>query len=203
LEQIETLLCFLERLSDAKRSQVINQACRTLPTLSHYFLGWNESQAGALEQLLVKVKGMTIIQSSDNSASFLVTAFGHSNCRLGRDARPTCGIDHRATDRFVPVPDVVYLENPLENERIREAIGFAWNKFRKVTDHLVLLNGCLGFMKEGPPELSALAKCCHVIVGEQTVDVAAKFHNCGEVPCHVVNARQERDGRIIAHVQSL
>ena len=201
LDQIETLLFFLERLPESKGWEIIRQSCRTLPTLSHYCISWNETQASTLETLLRDKNGLTIIQSKDSSFGYMATALGHSNSRLGRDAHPMCGIDHRSTERFVPVDGVLYLENPLEPELFRTAVLTAWPSVRRIKGHLVLLTGCLGHMLHLHQELLALTRTCHVVIAEQSGEIMRKLMDSVDVPCHVVTTKQERDGRIIINVQ--
>ena len=201
LDQIETLLFFLERLPETKGWDIIRQSCRTLPTLSHYSISWNETQASTLAALLRDKSGLSIIQSKDSSFGYVASALGHSNSRLGRDAVPMCGIDHRSPERFVPVDGVLYLENPLEPERIRKSVLAAWPAIRKLKGHLVLLTGCLAHMHDLHRELLALTKNCHVVIAEQSGEDLAKLRNCADLPCHVVTTKQERDGRISINVQ--
>lgn len=201
LRQLETLLSLLERLPPAKQAEIITRSCRTLPTIWHDWLAWRDTQVSALEAILRKETGLTVIEGQENAVGFVAAALGHSSAMLAGQGLPVRGIDVRAPDRFVPVDGIVYLNQPFQSEAIRESIVGAWPSIRKVEGHLVIVTGCLEHMRNLQPDLIKLAEVSHLVISEASHQSIAKMSKLMQLGSHIVTASQETDNRIKVTVE--
>jgi hypothetical protein len=202
LRQIEAAIRLLELLPNSKRMEIINKVCRVLPTLNHDRLSWRETQLTCLEQIVLKERGFTVVQGHEDARGFIMTALGHSSWRLALD-RHVCGVDIRMPDRFVPVRGVVYLNQPLGTDRIKDLASKALASIRSANNCFVLLNGIWGTIPESHEEILALAGKCHVVVADSFKFAARQFAESAAQPAHLINAKQEPDKRIEIDIQPL
>jgi hypothetical protein len=201
LRQVETLLILLERLTPSKRLEVVNQICRTLPSIHDEKLAWAETQVAHLEALLRTPQGLTIIQGDDSAASYMATALGHSSWRMPREGLPVCGVDCRVPERFVPVDGVAYCDPPLRPGDAGYLFAQTWPSVRSASGHLVLLVGCVPSSQDFLPEVSALAECSHVVVAGGPEQIRQRLKSDLHSSYRVVNASWRGQGQIEINVE--
>jgi hypothetical protein len=165
--------CLLEQLTPAERERFINRICRELPILEHEWIQHDPVTAGALRNLLAKERGLTLVSGSTASRrTFLVNAMGRSFTRLAAGHPEPVGIDIHQPTRFVPLPNVQYLRNPLSKEQGRQAVRCLWPELKAAPGRLALFNGVWTLVPELKDELLALADSLHVIVADAEVQLA-------------------------------
>jgi hypothetical protein len=126
--------------------------------------------AGSLRNLLEKERGLTLVTGSTvNRRTFLVNAVGRSFTRVAAGHPEPTGVDIHQPARFVPLPMVRYLKNPLSKEQGRAAVRLLWAEVKAVPGRLALFNGIWSLLPELRSELLALANSIHVIIADEEV----------------------------------
>ena len=100
-----------------------------------------------LSTILRQQNGLVLVQEGSRSTrTFLTTALGHAweKLHLGSAVR---GIDAHAPDWFVPLDDVIYLQNLLEPKRLRAAVQAHWPKLLETRHGCIILNGVWAAME--------------------------------------------------------
>lgn len=137
--QVESLLRWLERLPAAVRANLINNACRTLPTLEHPRLAHDPVQGSRLRSLICAGRGLVLITGGDDGArTFVAAALGHTCLSLEPCHRSVVGLDRYCPDWFVPVEGVQYLGDP--QQALPDISRF---EIRTEQGAVVILNGIL------------------------------------------------------------
>ena len=175
----------------------MSKVCRCLPSLEDERLAWSESQVATLQQVLSQKSGFTILQGPENATGFLLTALGHSCCRLSRKPRAVLGLDIRRPDRFVPVPGLVYLDQPSSPERLRQLAQKSWAAVRQARGRLLLLNGIWHALPELRVEIQRFSKVCHVVVADHALTIVPGVIQAeGEGPKLVIAVKENTNKRI-------
>jgi hypothetical protein len=165
--------CLLEQLTPAERQRFSSRICRELPTLEHDWIQHDPLTVGSLRNLLEKERGLTLITGPTASRrTFLVTAMGRSFTRVAAGHPEPAGIDIHQPIRFVPLPSVHYLRNPLSKEQGRKAVRALWLEVKNAPGRLALFNGVWHLVPELRSELVALAESLHVIIADEDVQPA-------------------------------
>jgi len=186
-------LNLLEHLPEPKRTQLLNQYCRELPSLDHPRLAHDAVAVSNLETLLRRQTGISWIQGgTDYHRTFLMTALGHSFPQAWGDPASVAGIDVHEPRKWVPVEELIYLKEPLPIEKAKKEIIQIWPAVRSSDALLILLNGMWALMPELHQEILDLARKHHVVV---TVPKAPEDLPAGSrVTTHVITVSQTREG---------
>jgi hypothetical protein len=164
----EFLLGLLERTPERARLEILGEFCRNYPTLEHSRLSADRTVLSRLKTLIGQPRGFTYIQGgNDETRTFLISALGHSFWSLTQPPRRVLGVDVHASDWFVPVPGVVYLDNILQRDELRRAAQPVWPSLRNGENPLVILNGLWAALPELQEKTRALADRCHVMVADE------------------------------------
>jgi hypothetical protein len=165
--------CLLEQLTPVDRQRFINRICGELPMLEHDWIQHDPLKADSLRNLLEKERGLTLITGTTASRrTFLVTAMGRAFTRLAAGHPEPAGIDIHQPIRFVPLPNVHYLRNPLSKEQGRQAVRGLWPTLKAAPGRLALFNGVWHLVPELRNEVLALADSLHVIIADEDVQLA-------------------------------
>lgn len=190
--------CLLEQLAPLERHRVIDGLCRDLPILDHARLRHDPASVAALKNLLSQTTGLTVIVGgTDERRTFLLTALGHTFCRMDRRHRTAAGIDLHQPDWFVPVETMFYLKGSTEGPQISKLVRQVWPEITTAQNPLILLNGIWSAMPDLRDDILSLASRRHVVIADQPVAVPGQGIGA-EHPVHVlkVSAADENPGWI-------
>ena len=202
--QVECLLGWLERLTEATRHRLLSSACRTFPSLESPRLNHDPLQASNLKALLRQRNGFSLIQGgSESSRTFLITALGHECGMLSAASRGVCGIDVHEPDWFVPVGGVVYLNNLMDPTSVRECVHRHWPPIASAKRRLIVLNGIWAATQGLHGEIVELAAESHVLVADDFPTRQDDLARRAPRPSHVLTVTEERDARIRVAIQCL
>ena len=161
-------LCLLEHLPPPDRHRVVDELCRDLPLLDHPRLRHNPVTVGALKDLLAQSAGLTFVSGgTDSQRTFLLTALGHTFCRVDRRHRTPAGLDLNEPSWFVPIETLMYGRNSHRPAQSVEAIRGVWPDLRTSRNPLILLNGVWSAAPELRQDIVQLGVKKHVIVTAQ------------------------------------
>ena len=195
--QVESLIRLLERLPQESRRRLVERVCRCYPTFCHPRIAHDPVQVSDLKSLLGQRTGFTMLQgASAGDRTFVFTAIGHENDRLGPERRIVCGVDVSRADWFVEVADLTYTGNILAKDQLVKAIRQAWTELPEVADGLMLLNGVWGNMPGLREEILKRALNCHVVVADEPRSERGQFGNRVPRPLHMIEIFTEPDARI-------
>jgi hypothetical protein len=165
-----SFFCLLEQLAPQERHGILNELCRDLPLLDHPRLRHNPITVGLLKNLVAKEVGLTLITGGTaEQRTFLLTAFGHTFCRIDKRHRNPAGLDVHEPSWFVPVATLLYLRNPILSSQTLGAIRKLWPTIRSGQEPIVMLNGVWSAAPEIHKAIVALAAIKHVVVADQDV----------------------------------
>jgi hypothetical protein len=199
-------LCLIEHLMPQERHRVLDELCRDLPFLAHPRLRHNPIMVGMLKNLLAQKAGLTIVNGgSEAQRTFLLTALGHSFCRLDRLHRTPSGIDLHEPQWFVPLETVTYLRTSPEAKKTPEAIKQLWPSIRSSKNPVIVLNGVWSKVPEIGKDIISLAGQRHVIVAEQAPPVGSELTLAGNDPVHslVVSTSRENASWLAVEIRRL
>ena len=204
--QLEVLLASMERLTEAERHRLINEACRDYPTLRHPKLAHDFVACSHLATLLRQPSGLTFIQGApEHMRTFVLTALGHSAGSLDLKKRPVTGVDTHRAEGFVPVIGMIYLENLLRPVEIAHQFNRLWPTVRAKKAHLVLLNGIWRSVPTLQPDIMDAARTSHIIVADGVALTPGSLTNRVPTPAHLitVSPTRERPEWIRIEIQSI
>ncbi|HZR20049.1 MAG TPA: hypothetical protein VFE51_22385 [Verrucomicrobiae bacterium] len=165
----EFLVGLVERIPDKARLEILDEFSRVYPSLDHARLAGDRTVLSRLTTLLGQSRGFSFIQGGNGELrTFVITALGHSNGALTIPLRRVLGVDVHASDWFVPVPGVVYLNNLLRSDDLRRAVQPAWPQLRNGETPLLIFNGLWSVLPELQQKIRALAERCHVLVADES-----------------------------------
>lgn len=191
--QIEGLLCWLERLPDAARSRLLNEACRSFPSLAHPRLSHDPAQISRLNSLLQQCAGLTLISGANEGLrTFLITALGHTS-RMRESGRGVTGLDRNLPDWFVPVEGVLYLNVLLKTQAARPNILRAWSELETIARPIVLVNGILSLAPTLSTRVWQLARQCNVFVADADRAFTPGITPSGLPCCRLIIRTNDRD----------
>jgi hypothetical protein len=183
-------MALLERLSPKQRQSFFESHSRQYPSLARpAVLG----DLGRIEELLAQKSGLTIVTGfTDRARNCVLTALGHAWLRQFRKHRPLMGIDlHRPRD-FVPVETVLYLDEDLEERRVRELMLSVWPRLLASPAWLLLFNRVWSCVPELQEDLLSMAARRHVILVEQSVPDLAALKRKVRGPIHLLRLSKAR-----------
>ena len=169
-------LCLLRQLVPLERHRVVDELCRDLPQVDHPRLKHNPATVGVLKKLLAKNTGLTFITGSTApQRTFVLTALGHTFCRVDRLHRNPAGLDIHEPSWFVPVETLLYLRNCDRPGETQKAVRKLWPQLRTSQKPLILLNGIWSLAPELRKDIVALAEQRHVVVADQELSRSPEF----------------------------
>lgn len=167
-EQITRFLCGIERLSEPRRVELLRSLCRDCPRLEHPRLAHDQTSVAAFRTALGQPAGLTfIIGPTDELRTFLITAAGNSAAALA-PSRQVCGLDVHRPDGWVPVPGVVYFQDPTDTAQIRGCIQAIWAAVENSAASLVLINGVWSVAPEMRQRIISCAEKRHVLIADDS-----------------------------------
>jgi hypothetical protein len=171
-----SFFCLLEQLPPHDRHRVLDEICRDLPLADHPRLRHDPVAVASLKSILAEKTGITIIAGgTDAHRTFLLTALGHTFCRLDHFHRTAVGIDLHEPSWFVPIETVTYFKSSHPQSRTLEAIRSLWPTIRSSQQPLVLLNSIWSAAPETRKDIIAMADRLHVIVADQDVSLTREL----------------------------
>jgi hypothetical protein len=161
----EFALQLLERVPERIRCELLNSACRLMPSLEHPRIKCDQAILSRLKRIVREPRGLTVIQGqSDESRTFLLTALGHAYLGLTDRPHQLLGIDAHEPDWFVPLPGVCYLHNTFHPVELLNAVKANWPATRVGGLRLVVFNGVWPALVSRQRQFRALTKQCSVIL---------------------------------------
>jgi hypothetical protein len=184
-----------EALPKRERRRIVNIICRTLPTITSKHLSWSESQVSALEQILHKKNGITIVQGSEIARNYVISALGHSSRRLSSEFRETSGVDVRFPANFVPVPGIIYLNQPMKLDVLIHRTKAAWASLDRKTNCTIFINGVWCANPNLHAEVKLLSLSKHILIGDDlhfsaSEAIKAGFHNADIITASAITRRR-------------
>lgn len=190
------LFSLLEHLTPEVRHRIVDKHCRELPRLDHPWLKHDLDLVGALTNLLDQDNGLTFIVGGDpRQRTFLLTAMGHTFCRVDRQNRSPVGLDLHAPSWFVPVETLCYLRNSHSPAKTLEAIRQIWPSLRASKIPLLLLNDIWSTAPELQKDILALATHRHVIVAVEEVSSMSQSAFNAAQPVHLLRVSTHQKNR--------
>ncbi len=191
--QLVAFLCLLEQLTSEERHAAIDALCRPLPLLDHPWLAHSPSTVTALKNLLRQNAGLTLVNGKDaEQRAFLISALGHTFCRLAPAHRKPAGIDLHEPDKFVPVETLYYLRDTHRPSETVAAIHSLWPAILSAKRPLILLNGVWSQVPELHRAILALAHQQHIIIAEKDVLLPTKPALKTGLPVHQLTVSRSR-----------
>lgn len=194
-------ICALERLSDSDRYRFLTKTCRVLPTVMHPHLSHAAGTVSELLEILRQQRGLTIMGGgTPASRSFVLLALGHTFPQLDTKHRTAGGLDINQPSRLVPVETMLYLRNPLETARARQAIQNVWPEIRASQSPLLLFNGVWSLVPELRNEMLNWAKRRHVIIADANPPDRSQLVRKKIKPVHVLWLSQVSANPALIHI---
>ena len=191
--QVVNFLCWLERLSPARRHAYVDAHCRIFPSLEHPFLAHAAAQTSRLRELLDQQRGLTLVTGGTAySRAVVVTALGHSCRRLGGRRRAAAGIDLHLCSSLVPVESLIYVDGTADSHLIRQVALKAWPRIVTSSARLLLFHGLWSAVPELRRDIIRCARQRHVILAERTMSDLAGLENPVPPPLHVLTVSVSR-----------
>ena len=189
-----SFFCLLEQLPPPDRHRVIDSLCRDLPVLDHPRLRHNPVAVAMMKNLLTQNIGLTLLTGgTDEQRTFVITAMGHTFCRVDRRHRTAAGLDSHEPDWFVPIETLLYLNGQADSARAGGLILRLWPQVASTKKPLVLLNGIWTAMPELHNDILSLAQRRHVIVADQEISLSARTSLRSEHPLHILAVSSARE----------
>lgn len=165
----EFLISLLERIPNKARLDILDEFSRVYPTLEHSRVAGDRTIVSRLVTLLAQPRGLAYVQGSTAEArTFITTALGHAFWMLSGPSRRVLGLDVHASDWFVPVPGVVYLNNLLQRNELLRAVRLQWPTLRNGETPLVVFNGIWSAFPELHGKIRQLAGRCLILVADES-----------------------------------
>ena len=191
--QLQALFASLERLPEATRHQLIDETCRTHPTLQHRKLSHDCLATSRLKKILLKTSGTTLIQGNPaHMRTFLLVAIGNSFNQAHPGVRAVAGLDIHPAEALAPVIGVTYLPN-LNGAGIAKRINEAWRFIRGSAARLLLVNGALGRAPELQEEIARCARQAHVIIADEYEVTPRDIGRSFPPPVHLLTVAPARE----------
>jgi hypothetical protein len=125
-----------------------------------------------MQNLLTQNTGLTLlVGGSDEQRTFLITALGHTFCRLDRRHRKVAGIDLHDPTWFVPIETMSYLKGPANPAQAGGLVRRVWPEIVSSKKPIVLLNGIWSALPELHNDILSLATRRHIIVADQQISM--------------------------------
>lgn len=165
MQQVEFIFTLLERLPQTLRHQLVDQACRIYPVLSHPFLAHDPLAVFRLENIIRQSSGLTILrggQSQELPRAFVLSAIGNSirQVRLGKVT--VLGLDTQSLPWASP-RGITNTNHCREAHLLKQRIS----QIKEAAEgSLVLLGGDWSEMSGLGVEVGRLAARCNVIATE-------------------------------------
>jgi hypothetical protein len=180
-------LSLLERLSPAQRHSFISAHCRNYATFDDPRLAHAPGKTGKLIELLNLKAGLTIVTGgTDSSRTFVFTALGHAATRAGGKLLSGAGIDLHLPTRFVPVESLVYIDEALGPNHVRQLIQRIWPRVLTSAAPQLFFNGVWSAVPEVRDDLLRCARFKHVIIAEQGMPDVRHLKAKVSTPIHVL-----------------
>jgi hypothetical protein len=191
--QVVAFLCWLERLSPARRHAYIDAHCRLFPSLEHPLLAHSTVQISKLGELLHQQRGLTLlVGGTAYSRAFLVTALGHS-CRPTKGRRQgAAGIDLHLCPHLVPVESLIYVDGAVDINLIRQVALKVWPRILTASARLLIFHGLWSAVPELRADIARCTRHKHVILAEGGTPDLTDFENQVPTPVHVLTVSEGR-----------
>ena len=191
--QVVDFLCWLERLSPARRHAYIDTHCRHFPSLEHPSLAHATAQTSKLRELLGQQRGLTLVAGGTTHArAFLVTALGHSCRRAGGRRQAAAGIDLHLCSSLVPVESLIYVDGAADVHLIRQVALKVWPRIVTSSARLLLFHGLWSAVPELRRDIIRCARQRHVILAERAISDLADLENPVPRPVHVLTVSDSK-----------
>ena len=185
--QVVNFLCWLERLSPARRHAYVDAHCRIFPSLEHPLLAHAAAQTSRLRELLDQQRGLTLVTGGTAySRAFVVTALGHSYRRLGGRRRAAAGIDLRLCSSLVPVESLIYLDGKADSHLVRQLALKVWPRILTSSAGLLIFHGLWSAVPELRADIARSTWHKHVILAEGATPDLTDFERRVSTPVHVL-----------------
>jgi hypothetical protein len=146
-----------------------------------------------LKRLLVQDAGLTFITGSAPNSTFILTALGHTFCRLDRLHRTPVGLDLHEPSWFVPIATMLYLRNSRRLGETLKTVRRLWPELRSSKRPLILLNGIWSLAPELRKDIVNMAERRHVIVADQEVSRTPGLVLDSAQPVHTLRVSTARE----------
>ena len=191
--QAVNFLCWLERLSPARRHAYVDAHCRIFPSLEHPLLAHAAAQTSKLRQLLDQRRGLTLVTGGTAySRAFVVTALGHSYRRLGGRRRAAVGIDLRLCSSLVPVESLIYSDSKADSRLVRQLALKVWPRILTSSAGLLIFHGLWSAVPELRADIARCTRHKHVILAERASPDLTDFERRIPTPVHVLSVSEGR-----------
>lgn len=200
----EFMMHLLERLPSEARARIIDDGCRSFPTLEHQRLKYDATVTSQLKTITGQKTGLSIIQGgTDESRTFLATAL--ARFFLLRVERPNSlhGIDIHEPDWFVPVPGVHYLHNEFQPLRLRECVIRLWPTVINSTAQTILLNGIWSRLPELHKAIKEQTKRKHFIVSDPGPIKLSRRRSLAAPPANLISISEPPSKAPVIFIQVL
>ncbi len=185
--------CLLEQLPPQDRHRVVDGLCRELPLFEHQRLRHSPAVVATIKNLLMQNAGLTVlVGGTDEQRTFLITALGHSFCRLDPRHRNVAGIDLHDPNWFVPIETMLYLKGAAGPNQVSGLVRRIWPEIIGTKEPVILLNGIWAAMPELRNDILALAARRHVILADQQISVSRVTKQV-ENPLHTLSVSAVRE----------
>lgn len=165
LQQVQALLCLMERLPEEEWSKALRPFLRDFPTIEHPRLAHDRETVQMLERLLSVRLGLTLIRGGTyEDRTFVLTALGHSFSAVDGLHRLPAGLDVHTPKSFVPIETITYFKESLSRQRLSDLVHEKWRQLRQSDAPFLLFNGILSIDSELSSEISSLACSRHIVV---------------------------------------
>jgi hypothetical protein len=189
--QVVNFLCWLERLSPARRHAYIDTHCRHFPSLEHPLLAHAAAQTSRLRELLDQQRGLTLVTGGTAySRAFVVTALGHSYRRLGGRRRAAAGIDLHLCSSLVPVESLIYVDGTADRHLIRQLALKVWPRILTSPAGLFLFHGLWSAAPELRKDIIRCARHKHVVLAEGALSDLTDLENQVPTSVHVLTVSE-------------
>ena len=165
--RFSNFICALERLSEDERTRLFRRICRPCPRLSDSMLAHDPAAVSALESLLRRPTGLTLlVGASDALRTYVLTALGNSAYRINQRLN-VCGIDLHNPTNFSPVPGLAYFLVGFTPKELEQSLVQIRTRVTASRAKLVLLNCVWSMVPRLRPEILELPRESHVILADE------------------------------------
>jgi hypothetical protein len=195
-QQIEGLLCLLERIPEHARHRLINQSLRCLPSLNDPKLNHDPTVVSCLRGMLQQTTGLTIIHgATPGIRTYFCAALGHEQRGTVR------GIDIHQPDWFVPVEGVTYVANERSHGVLSSLCLQNWNGLTRNRAALYVFNGTWLTVPGITDRILELTHESHCLVADE-FPASYKLPTDTPRPVHILTLATDKDDRIKVNIQA-
>jgi hypothetical protein len=200
--QIAALLCMLERVPLDARHALFDRACRVHPSLYSQVLAHDYHAIDGLNEILQKPVGLTwIIGDPEFMRTYVLMALANGYVRLNRGMQFLAGLDIHAQDQFVPLPNVIYLNQPFATCRTQALVLERWPSILSAAASCVVLNGAVGAAPQIAAQALAFSAKCHVIIADELSGAAKETATLRNQARHLIKVSAHRHQPAWIHLQ--